>query len=111
LYYSTNTNATSVGKQRAPRKPRPPTKGNLLDNLTQSMGRRLPIEIAPGKRKPEKPLQAAKLASEAGLITRNSMPILTHWKHYKKDETHMKEFMGKLSVSKLIPSLSIWYLQ
>ena len=75
------------------------------------MGRRLPIEIAPGKRKPEKPLQAAKLASEAGLITRNSMPILTHWKHYKKDETHMKEFMGKLSVSKLIPSLSIWYLQ
>jgi len=26
------------------------------------------------------------------------MPILTHWKHYKKDETHMKEFMGKLSV-------------
>lgn len=86
------------GKQRAPRKPRPPTKGKLLDNMTQSMGRRLPIEIAEGKRRPEKPVQAAKLASEAGHITRKNMPILTHWKHYKNDESQLTEFMGKLSV-------------
>ena len=79
--------------------------------MTKSMGKRLPIEIAAGKRRPEKPVQAAKLALEAGLITRKSMPILTHWKHYKKDESQLKEFMGQLSVSKLIPSISIWYLQ
>jgi hypothetical protein len=91
---------TFVGPRRAPRKPRPPTKGKLLDDMTKAMGRRLPIEVVPGKRRPEKPVQAAKLASETGIITRKTMPILTHWKHYKKDETHLKEFMGQLSVSK-----------
>ena len=79
--------------------------------MTKSMGRRLLIEIAEGKRWPEKPIQAAKQASEAGIITRKNMPILTHWKRYKNDENQLKEFMGKLSVSKLIPSISIWYLQ
>jgi len=75
---SNSISANNVGKQRAPRKPRPPTKGKLLDNMTQSMGRRLPIEIVEGKRRPEKPVPAAKLAFEAGLITRKNMPILTH---------------------------------
>jgi hypothetical protein len=46
--------------------------------MTQAMGRRLPIEIALGKKRPEKPVQAAKLASEAGLVIRSSMPVLTH---------------------------------
>ena len=83
--------------------------------MTKAMGRRLPIEIALGKKRPEKPIpeklvQDAKLASEAGLVIRSSMPILTHWKEYKKDEeNHLKEFMGQLYVSKSIPSISIWY--
>jgi len=46
--------------------------------MTKAMGRRLPIEVAPGKKRPEKLVQAAKLASEAGLVIRSSMPILTH---------------------------------
>jgi len=67
----------------------------LLDNMTKAMGRRLPIEIAPRKKRPEKPVQDAKIASEAGLVIRSSMPILAHWKEYKKDEeNHLKEFMG-----------------
>ena len=110
LDYSNSISANNVGKQHAPRKPRPPTKGKLLNNMTKSMGRRLPIEIAAWKNRPEKPVQATKLASEAGIITRKNMPILTQWKHYKNDENQLKEFMGKLSVSKLIPSISIWYL-
>jgi len=78
--------------------------------MTKAMGRRLPIEIALGKKRPEKLVQATKLALEAGLVIRSSMPILTHWKEYKKDEeNHLKEFMGQLSISKSIPSLSIWY--
>ena len=78
--------------------------------MTKAMGRRLSIDIAPGKKRPKKPVQAAKLALEAGLVIRSSMPILTHWKEYKKDEeNHLKEFMGQLSVSKSIPSISIWY--
>ena len=78
--------------------------------MTKAMGRRLPIEIAPGKKRPKKSIQAAKLSSEAGLVIRSSMPILTHWNEYKKnEENHLKEFMGQLSVSKLIHSISIWY--
>jgi len=74
--------------------------------MTKAMGRRLPIEIAPGKKRPEKPLQAAKLASEARLVIRSSMPVLTHWKEYKKDEdNYMKEFVGHLSVSKYLQYL------
>ena len=62
--------------------------------MTKAMGRRLPIEIAPRKKRPEKPVQDAKIASEAGLVIRSSMPILAHWKEYKKDEeNHLKEFM------------------
>ena len=80
--------------------------------MTNAMGRRLSIEIAPGKKRPEKPVQAGKLASEAGLVIRSSMPILTHWKEYKKDEeNHLKEFMGQLSISKSIASISIWYFR
>ena len=108
--YSNTLSANFVGPRRAPRQPRPPTKGKLLDNMTKAMGRRLPIEIAPGKKRPEKLVQAAKIASEAGLVIRSSMPILAHWKEYKKDEeNHLKEFMGQLYVSKSIPSISIWY--
>jgi len=66
--------------------------------MTKAIGRRLPIEIALGKRRPEKPVQAAKLASKARLVIRSSIPILTHWKVYKpedEDDDHlMKEFMG-----------------
>ena len=63
--------------------------------MTKAMGRRLPIEITLGKERPKKPVQAAKLASVARLVNRSSMPILTHWKEYKKDEeNHLKEFMG-----------------
>ena len=100
MHLTNMMSVSSVGAQRPRRKPRPPTKGKLLDDMTNAMGRRLPIQIAPGKRRPEQPVQAAKLASEAGIITRSSMPILTHWKHYKNDETQLKEFMGQLSVSK-----------
>ena len=81
--YSNTLSANFVGPRCAPRQPRPPTKGKLLDNMTKAMGRRLPIEIALGKKRPEKPIpeklvQDAKLASEAGLVIRSSMLILTH---------------------------------
>ena len=76
--YSNTLSANFVGPRCAPRQPRPPTKGKLLDNMTKAMGRRLSINIAPGKKRPEKPVQDAKLALEAGLVIRSSMPILTH---------------------------------
>ena len=53
--------------------------------MTKAMGRRLLIIVEKGKKRPHEPVQAAKFASEAGLIIRESMPVLTHWKDYKKE--------------------------
>jgi hypothetical protein len=76
--------------------------GKQLDNMTRAMGRRLPIVVKEGKRRPRNPVQAAKLASEAGVIIRESIPILPHWKDYKKDDTLYKNFEGQLAVSALL---------
>ncbi|KAF0927398.1 hypothetical protein E2562_032484 [Oryza meyeriana var. granulata] len=55
---------------QGPRNPRPATRGIMLDKMTKSMGRRLPINVAEGKRRPHELVQAAKFASEAGVIGR-----------------------------------------
>jgi hypothetical protein len=70
--------------------------------MTRVMGRRLPIVVKEGKRSPQNPVQAAKLASEAGVIIRESIPILPHRKDYKKDDTLYKNFEGQLAVSALL---------
>jgi hypothetical protein len=64
--------------------------GKQLDNMTRAMGRRLPIVVKEGKRRLQNPVHAAKLASEAGIIIRESIPILPHGKDYKKDDTLYK---------------------
>jgi hypothetical protein len=61
--------------------------------MTKAMGRRLPIVVQEGK-KPQDPVQAAKLALDAGVIIRESIPVLPHWKDYKKDDVHYKAFEG-----------------
>lgn len=81
---------------------RPPTMGKSLDKMTRAMGTRMSIEFTEGVRRPQNSEQAAKLASEAGVHIRNSMPILTHWKDYKNNSEHFENFMGKLSVSNSI---------
>jgi len=70
--------------------------------MTKAMGRRMPIAVAEGKRRPHEPVQAAKFASEAGVIIRDKVPVLPHWKLYKNDDEHYKNFVGKLSVSALL---------
>jgi hypothetical protein len=37
-----------------------------------------------------------------GVVIRDKVPVLTHWKEYKKDDQHYKNFVGKLSVSALL---------
>ena len=86
----------------AERGKRPQTRGILLDRMNKAMGRRLPITIVQGKRRPEKPVQAAKFASEASIAIRQGVPIPTHWKEYKKNENVLNSFMGSLAVSNLI---------
>ena len=65
--------------------PRPRTHGIMLDKMSKSMGGlRMPISVVEGNRRPHDLVQAAKFASEAGVVVRHQIPILTHWKYYKK---------------------------
>ena len=79
----------------------------MLDRMTKAMGGRLPVIVVEGNLRPHDPLQAAKFASEAGVIVRGQVPILTHWKEYKQHTKHFNGFVGKLSVSAylLVPLL------
>jgi hypothetical protein len=66
------------------------------------MGRRLPISVNEGEKRPHEPMQAAKFASEVGVIMRESFPVLPHWKDYKKDEQYYKTFVSQLYVSAIL---------
>jgi hypothetical protein len=64
------------------------------------MGGRLPIAAAQGNRRPHDPVQGTKFASESVVLVRKTVPVLPHWKYYKK--TSIKEsFKGGLCVSAL----------
>ena len=55
-------------------------KGKGLKRITKSLGSKVPIQIPKGMKRPEKPLQAAKLASECGLVARSHLPVgELHW--------------------------------
>ena len=71
-----------------------------LHKTTQSIGTRMPISVVKGNRRPHDPLQAAKFASEAGVVVRHQIPILTHSKHYKKPfgVIHYRNFVERLTV-------------
>ena len=90
-----------VPLSRSARKLRPRTHGILLDKMSKSMGGlRMPISVAEGNRRPHDPVQAAKFALELGVAVRHQVPILTHWKRYKKpsDVVHYKNFVDRLTV-------------
>ena len=63
-------------------------------------GLRMPISVAEGNKRSHDPVQAAKFASEAGVVVRHQVPILMHWKHYKKPSgvVHYKNFVERLTV-------------
>jgi hypothetical protein len=42
---------------------------------------------------------AAKFATECNIAVRNHVPVLKHWKDYKKEPALFNLFMGRLSVS------------
>jgi hypothetical protein len=46
-----------------------------------------------------KHVQAAKFASEGGMIARSFMPILPHFKEYIKNKTLVDNYIGKIAVS------------
>jgi hypothetical protein len=81
--------------------------GKQLESLSRGLGTKIPIQIYDGKRRPEPPIQAAKFASEGGIILRQHIPIFPHWKEYKKQENEGKitDYIGKLAVSQCLHHL------
>lgn len=73
--------------------------GRELHRLTRGLSTKIPVHIAEGNKRPEAPMQAAKLASEGGIILHQHIPILTHWKDYKKNDAFLEEYMGKVSIN------------
>ena len=52
------------------------TMGHGLEKMI-NRGNKWAIKLAKGKKRPEVPLQAAKLASECGVALRDNLPIYT----------------------------------
>ena len=67
-----------VPLQRRARKLREATKGVGLHKTNQSMGTRMSISVVKGNKRPYDSLQAAKFASEAGVVVRSQVPIFPH---------------------------------
>jgi len=61
------------------------TIGHGLEKMI-NRGKKLAIEVAEGKKRPEVPLQAAKLALECGVALRDNLPIYTSWKDYDNEQ-------------------------
>jgi hypothetical protein len=76
-------------------------KGTGLEKMTKALGSKVSIQIPEGLKRPENPVHAAKLATEGGVIARSHTPVLPHFKDYKKDETLVKNYIGKVAVSSL----------
>lgn len=56
-----------------------------LQRLNRTRRGKLQVVITEGNIRPVVPLVAAKYASECNIIVRNHVPILSHWKLYKRE--------------------------
>ncbi|CAL5034206.1 unnamed protein product [Urochloa decumbens] len=72
--------------------------GKGLERMSRGINNKISVVIVEGMRRPEAPMQAAKLASEGGIVLRQHMPIHPRWKEYKEDKSILNDFVGKVSV-------------
>jgi hypothetical protein len=81
------------------------TIGLGLERLIKR-GNKMPIQVAEGKKRPDVPLQAAKLASEIGVALRDQLPIYTSWKQYQKEAgpAEVQKVLDKVAVRQLFHS-------
>lgn len=83
--------------------------GRDLDRISRGLNSKIPVILLEGKKRPEAPMQAAKLASEAGITLRNHIPILPHWKLYKKEKAMRQDFREKVAVSRSAQTFDLLY--
>ncbi|XP_025879128.1 uncharacterized protein [Oryza sativa Japonica Group] len=73
--------------------------GKEIDSISKGLGTMIPIIVKEGKKRPEAPMQTAKLASESGIIIRQHIPIYPSWTDYKNDSSQLDNLKGKLKRS------------
>ena len=76
--------------------------GHGLEKML-NRGKKLAIQVAEGKKRPDVPLQAAKLASETGVLLRDNLPIFPSWKDYNDE-------VGQQEVKKVLQKVTVRYL-
>jgi len=89
--------------------PRGKSMGKEIDSISRGLGTMIPIIVKEGKRRLEAPMQAAKLASESGIIIRQHIPIYTNWTEYKKDRHQLNNLKGKLKVRLYKHVYGLWW--
>ncbi|KAG8383125.1 hypothetical protein BUALT_Bualt05G0152200 [Buddleja alternifolia] len=65
---------------------RGPTRGIVLRKLNKKNKDKLIIHIDPVQRRPIDSVESAKLSSELGQLSRESLPVPNKWKNFKKTE-------------------------
>ena len=58
--------------------------GHGLQKITRARRGKLPLVINEGRTRPSVPLIDAKFATKCNITVRNNIPVLKHWKKYKK---------------------------
>jgi len=70
--------------------------GHGLQRMNRSCRGKLPIIIPEGYIRPVVPDIASKYATECNIAVRNHVPVLKHWKEYKKHPALIDLFLGIL---------------
>ncbi|KAL6839014.1 hypothetical protein ACP4OV_031174 [Aristida adscensionis] len=70
--------------------------GHGLQRINRAHRGKLPIIIPEGHTRPLTPVIAAKFATECNIAVRGHVPILIHWKDYKKRPALIDKYLGCL---------------
>ncbi|TVU06809.1 hypothetical protein EJB05_46844, partial [Eragrostis curvula] len=81
------------------RPPARPRAGAELHRINSAIENKLAIRIDEGMKRPVIPIQAAKFATEGGMVLRQHIPVLHNWKEYKMDPSYVCDYIAKVSIS------------
>ncbi|TVU18479.1 hypothetical protein EJB05_34581, partial [Eragrostis curvula] len=88
------TNTCNLLEEEIRTTPKGPGRaGKDLERINKGMHMKLPIHISEGKKRPEVPRQATKLATEAGIILRRHIPVLPRWNKLQHEQDHHSNYI------------------
>ncbi|TVT99427.1 hypothetical protein EJB05_55199 [Eragrostis curvula] len=92
------TNTCNLLEEEIRTTPKGPGRaGKDPERINKGMHMKLPIHIFEGKKWPEVPRQAAKLATEASIVLRRHIPVLPRWNKLQHEQDHLSNYIKKVS--------------